>query len=172
MAPSDRAAGNGAITAKLTPQPETHSWVIFFQDRRQPAHQSATTSWTNPHQTPIGSQPIPQGDPKMTVHSRTARSRTSPSQSVTRSCSSTSAKPQQWPFLAALFADTPPRGQRAYNDHLSWTKHLAEVPSGPTENRTTTTAVGGWRSSRSRWKNSGTAAHRTTNQRKENRAAW
>ena len=43
---------------------------------------------------------------EMAVHSRTAQFGTSLSQSVTRSCSSTFAGPQQWPFFAALSPDS------------------------------------------------------------------
>ena len=75
-----RAAETSAINAARTPQPGTYSRVLFSKIGDSQAMRT--------HHNP---QPIPHGDAQMTVHSRTAQSGTSSSQSVTRSCSSTSA---------------------------------------------------------------------------------
>ena len=92
---------------------DTATWDIavgdIFQHRRQPGDQDAAASPPNPHQTPLSSQPVP-------APFRTAQSATSLSQSQTGSCSPTSAEPQQWPFRAALYPGTPPRGQRALKE--------------------------------------------------------
>ena len=144
----------------------TFSKIGDSQHRRTPI-----ASQPNPHQPLRGSQPVPQ-------------SGTSLSRNVTRSCSPTFAGPQRWPFLAALSPVTPLRGQKAV------TKPSMVTSPGPScadtaaahclpklqrvrqkhRINTTTTAVGDGRNSRSRRKNSGTAAH-SSNQRKENCAA-
>ena len=93
-----------------------------------------------------------------------------------------SAQPPSRGALCRAFPKRWESLERAFNSHKSWAILCryrcqilpAEVPRlGSDRNiiETASTAVGGGRSSRSRWKKSGTGAHRTTNQRKENRAA-
>ena len=118
----------------------------------QPLSATANSARRSPDVSPLPNSPI----------------RDIASQNATRSCSSTSAGRQRWPFFAALYPLwSPVLGQlvpipvRSTASRSSWwiqQKH---------RNETMATAVGGGRSSRPHWKNSRTAAHWATKQGKE-----
>ena len=111
VAPSDRAAETGAVSATQTPQPETSSWEIISKIGDSQAMRTPPLATPTPLLSRNQSRKVV---PWMTTHSRTAQSETSLSRSVTRSCSVTSAGPRQWPFPVRHSLGGEPGGSRLW----------------------------------------------------------